>query len=72
MEHKALAAGWVCVGVNTVIAAVTSYGRICVPAQGVTHKTRSAQRRSHPNPTPNANVTAAIRVHPAAKADDRV
>ena len=30
--------GWVCVGVNAVIAAVTSYGRICVPAHGVTQR----------------------------------
>jgi hypothetical protein len=28
----------VCVGVNAVIAAVTSYGRICVPAHGVTQR----------------------------------
>jgi hypothetical protein len=38
MEQRALAARWVSVGVNTVIAAVTSYGRIGVPAQGVTQR----------------------------------
>jgi hypothetical protein len=55
MEHGALAAGWACVGVNTVMAEVTSYRRICVPAQGVTQRhitTSYAQRRSHPNPDP--------------------